>query len=814
MRGLAVAALLSTLSVAAAGQEADPVDGPVRVRVVSRADGLPRPGVLVHVANPALLASPAPADGWLRPLDLRLRLLQVGRAVRTDPAGEADILLPRGDPASAMVLAGPPFVGERLEREGELWVLRVDQLEPFSVQVVDAAGAPLARFPVALHALGRDLAVALTDDRGVAVLGMPPGHSARVSVSPAGWIGSHDSFPKVTTSLRRHMTRLVLPPFGVVRVRPVRSGEPLRARLQCSLHQPVAVSVVAHDGRKDLAGIELGPVAVGARLRGSLSLDSRSWSFATAGPTRAGECVVVDVETDPPRDRLALRVVGPGLGAARRGAEVTVHTDAGAFHHRATAAADGRLVVDPQAGWRGKRLLRVDLDALGHAAGAPEKGPPTTGWSASLSVEREFERTLLELGEVELRPHVPLVTGRVVDRGGKPVVRAEVWVEGEERVRGARRVGVFTDAAGGFAVRSPLLRGDGGEPLRVVVSVAGFGPEPITRGPLPLGQDVEFVVDAAPARIARPPGVGSVRAVVVDLDDVQLREVQLELVPAAGGELRARRPNRFETSAPGAPGVQVAWDGVPSGTYVLRATAMLGDELFRSAPFEVEAGEEIRDARLQALVLGGSLRLLALQVVDEEGVPLAGAQVQVRHAAPPPAPPPSPAASPTPRVLRLPPTSGRTTDGHGRALLTLREAVRVHIGVSAAGKRPVELTEIPDDGVVRLHPAGAFPVRVRGLPPDVPRARLAIWLRHVERPRLDLSTGAPLGEGDAARVPLPVAGAYHVLLLVVPEGAEGMAGSTVLRSPEPVHIGAGDVAPCELTLDEEGVAHLRALLAK
>jgi hypothetical protein len=179
-----------------------------------------------------------------------------------------------------------------------------------------------------------------------------------------------------------------------------------------------------------------------------------------------------------------------------------------------------------------------------------------------------------------------------------------------------------------------------------------------------------------------------------------------------------------------------------------------------------------------------------------------------------PADPLPPARAPGSRVRSIPPHGWARTDGEGRATLAVRKGARLRFGITAPTFRPIELSAIPGDGVVRLLPASTLAVRVVGLPADAPRVRLRVLLRHVERARLDLCTDAAVGEGDVARVPRPVSGSYRVLLLVTPEGAKGLSGTTVAHGPTEFAIGDGEVAPYEIVLDDGARARVRTMLAK
>ncbi|MEZ5964754.1 MAG: hypothetical protein R3F56_12980 [Planctomycetota bacterium] len=794
-------AVLSAWLVLAApvAQQPDPTDRPIRVRVVGRDDGLPRPGVEVYVVDRRRLLAPPENDGWSVAADLRLRALQVGRAVRTDPSGEAVVLVPDGNPSLADVRVGPPFIDGGLEPVGEVFVLRVGQHEPFAVRVVDPAGRALARFPVALHAAGRDEAVALTDAHGLAVLGVPPNFTARLHVAPSGWIGPYDAFPTVTTSLRKTITELVVPPFGTVRLRAVRDGQQALVRAQCYVFEPNSCVVPLRDGQTPTKGVELGPVALGQRLRAALRLGDRDEYVRLAGPTRAGECVVADYDVDPPRCRLAARVRGVEPAPVGAPVQIALRTDLGVARHTAQVRADGAILLDPPGGLRGARLLRVDLDVEVSPSRTPGQTRPASAWSATVAVACAMTPTVIDLGEVALVSHPPVARGRVVDKSGQPLAGMRIDVQGEPGAGTSWRIGVPSDTDGRFVVWSPVLRDSDGKAVRVVVSTRAAS-HTTSSDPVAQGDEVVLVVPATGVAAHKPSA--RLEAVVIDLGPRHVHDVRLELV-AAGGERPPRRPSSWQPRE--GSGLRAVWTALPAGGYTLRAVSTLGDVVWQSEPLRVEAAGSGRDPRLQALRLRDALQEVTLQVVDEAGVPIAGALVTFQCV-------PVPTKGRTRgRRDANPRSSSRATDGTGHIEVTLPRGTALRVGVRADGRRPREFDGIPRDPVV-LEPAGVLAVRVEGLPLDVPRRHLSVRLRHADR--LDLSSMAPLGDGDVARLPMPVAGPYRVMLCVLRESETfGMAG-TVLGRGEALTVSERGTDAFTLAIDAATLSRLRAALVE
>ena len=472
-----------------------------------------------------------------------------------------------------------------------------------------------------------------------------------------------------------------------------------------------------------------------------------------------------------------------------------MHTDAGSETHQASTLADGKIVLDPRSPLRGEQLLRIDVDTeCSPAVGANGVIRPGSAWSATVAVGRVLAAVTLDLGDVALVSHRQVVAGRVVDRRGRPVAQAEVLIEGEGGARPARSAGVRTDANGRFVLHSPVLRGADGQPVRILVSTVVDG-EQIKAAPVSIGGDVVLAVPKPAELVA---AFGGLEAVIVDLHAGQIDGVKLQLVEVAGDQTWGPS-SCAPTVTPDVAGVRATWTRVPVGAYALRAVNLLGDELCRSEPWRIEADRVCRDPRLQALRCGDAMQTVRLQVVDAESVPIVGATLLLRHAEAGP-------RRAMPRVIT------RTTDGHGGATLVLRRGIGVCVGITASGKRPREFQGVPAEPVVRLEPQGSLAVKVRGLPADVPRANLGVWLRHVDRSRLDLTTQGRLVDDDVAHVPLPVAGSYHVLLLVERLGAHGGTSTTVTALADGLEVGDGAPAPVELTLDDAARVRLRQLL--
>lgn len=593
--------------------------------VVVSPEGLPRPGVPLLYLDSARLNDPV-ADGWARPDDPRARELALAQAVWTDPEGKAK--LPPGPPTRLLRVGAPYLWGSADSVDGVLRV-KVTQQELFTVRLLDAQGQRVAGATLALRAGNRDESIARTDSTGLALLGLAPEFAARLIVAPFGWVGARDAFPTVSTVQQRARAELQLPPYGSVRLRALRQGVPVRVeRAECHLIEPSSVSV--WHGPGTVWGIELPYVALDQTLRGYATLGERRLAFRQAGPTRAGECVVIDVEL------------------AQAEAEA--------------AAARQAAVATP-------------------AATAPQVSVP--------------------MGDVSARLDVPLEDLLVL------------------------RVGL----------------------------------------------------------VARLPAAGAKASYAVPRQPTQQQAVD--------------------------GGVELGFGNVPAGSYSLVIMAPLSrDELLRVDGLEVTA-QGCADPRLRALRVAELLQVLTVRVADHRGVPLAGAQFELR----------TPYERLKPMVGReVAPfqpqlTLARATDGQGVARIVIARGVKFNALLSAERQRPLDIPALDDGAALRMEPAAVVGVSVKGLPDDLAREGLEVNLRPAAIGRFELMTTAPLGAGDCADVPLPARGRYLVEFTAVQHSPTGKRGTVISRGAE-FDLGDPPAAPLELTLAPAEVERLRTELVR
>jgi hypothetical protein len=121
---------------------------------------------------------------------------------------------------------------------------------------------------------------------------------------------------------------------------------------------------------------------------------------------------------------------------------------------------------------------------------------------------------------------------------------------------------------------------------------------------------------------------------------------------------------------------------------------------------------------------------------------------------------------------------------------------------------------LPDDLRVALEPAGTIAVTVRGLPADMPRDNLEVWVRDEVRERM-AGPRARVGADGMARAELPARGRYVLWLLVTTrDGKGGTASNGVFMAPVPIVVGDAREQEAELKLDEAAVTRLRDAVAK
>ena len=764
----------------------DPTLRPVPIQVLSAAEGLPMPGVVVYHVPFNLPNSDGLFEGWLREDHPLLRQLLHARSSRSDPDGIATLLLPDGQPGLGRMFVGAPFQSPGPERDGDAMRLRVTRLQQFVVRAVDANGAALGSFALAMQDGTQVVAVARTDARGHAVFGVAPHIESRLRIVPFGWIGPTDAFPTVAQQLPGKFANLVVPQHGFVRLRALVQGKVAPAAIaSASLREPAMAELVrgGDTAQPRCHGVLFGPVALGVPLQGALRIGRLDVPFAAPALTQPSEERVVDVETDPPRPKFALRCVGAATNPRWGQARLIVWTDAGAFVTDGSLDGTGHLIAAFDGHpLRGERVLRIDCDAtLADADG--------TMLHATGSHTQPFalQQALHELGDLAMARLDPVVHGRIVDAAGQPVPGAIANVAADPGSGFPFGLGVTCDADGYFTVLGTAFRGGDGEllPLTVTPSLPGARER--------RGEAVAVLQRGSRVELRLPaPDTGTLTISLREPQQLSPHQLRFTFVDAAG-TARELAPNRLHYG--GKRGETVQLLGMRLGRGSLRIRLRSGGELARIDDVVV-ADPEVTDARLRDLDLHTRVRNVTLRIVDDAGVPLHGARVRA--------------------VLGSERIDLGNTDAAGRVLLQFGRDEEPLLEVSADGRQRREFTTVQDGMQVALGAAEVVRVAVTGLPADLPRARIDVMFRSVVRDNLADTVWAKLGADDVAQGPLPVRGTYLLRLVVRRDGEHG--GSTWSqvgqRDGEAVFDGTAPRAPLEFAVDAATVARVREELAR
>ncbi|MBK8096107.1 MAG: carboxypeptidase regulatory-like domain-containing protein [Planctomycetes bacterium] len=758
-----------------------PPPPPWRIKIVGEPDGLPRPGVLLHLATGPSTPATVDADGFLTMEPPQVRRLRSATTFRSGPDGVVE--LPAGTEAEVWrVFAGEPYWFTRApERVGDEQVWAVGEREPVGVRVLDAARRPVAGLGVALQSGGRELSWAQTDAQGRAMLGVPKDHTARLHLAPAGWIGPLDGLPTIAAARSgRRGGDLVLPPFGVLRFRAIRGGQPARVRLGSYAlrfpDEPTWLAMGAANAEPEGFGLLFPCVATGVRLVGHVDLGSHL-AVDCHGPEVPGGVRTVDCEV-PWRPVLHATSSGPAVRhSVPRSVQVTFVTDAGVHESVAGLRADG--VVDfGTTPLRGRRLLAVAIDAPAESAERPE------AWSVWRACDHDLSQAVIEIGALPMA-RIEQLRGRVVDSAGKPVAHAIVWVQPQPD--GAQSA-LTADTAGRFVWPGAVLRARDGAPLAIRAQARRDGRRSeasVFAGGHALTLTLVDPVESAtrrPARVAR----GTVTLTLAPSSRAAELAANMALV-ATTGFVRSRPEVIVQDD-----GVRrLTFDRLEAGRYALRAMDNQGQVVFLMHRLEVPAEGACGDPRLLGFRSNDAPVVRHVQVVDAQRVPIAGARV-----------------------------SGVgfmvATDGNGRVQLSTYDAAPLPGRVEVRGLRPLEVEDLADGLAVQPPPASQVRVVIAGLPAGVALDRIGVWVRHEQRERFE-GPRAALGADGTVAVATPVAGNYLLSLLIVPPGQKVDDASrwrAIGMRADPIAIGNDPPAEIRWELDAATIEQVLQALAE
>lgn len=718
-------------ALARAGLEATagPADG-LEVALVERRSRAPRPDVAVLVFAGD---RPRATEIWQKRLDPKWLKREHPAALRSDANGKIRVELPG---------RGALLVAENEEERGVLFLpegttapatLELGAPLEVPVRVVDGGGAGKEGVAVAIARSGRSIvgagvARATTDASGLATLhdldlelnGRATTHRWWVGFAlPLGEASGRDVELEAVAAAP---VELVLPPTGTLTLQVVGSdGSPLPIAGSVTLSARRAVEggkrphgraphgegdsfqvPIAADGSATLAH-----VGVGLHFEVGAALDGRQPGKAEGdGPARAGERAAIAI----PAGAAGPIVSGRALDGAKRplaDADLVAGLVARDPAHpipsgpRSTAHTDGegRFAFD---------LSKADARARSGPATLSIARPAAEDVKAAdANLDLASLPESLDVGDIEIAERPLLCSGRVVDDRGDAVGGATVELVATGAVEPAAAAPLErcrSHASGRFELRGTAPAG----PAGLEASERGYANPP----PLPFEQGAEGVVLVLP-RAGEI--VGSLRLP----ENVPGRSFRVAL-----RRLGSDAPTDFKVSAAIGSAGDFRFERLAAGTFDvrvgLREAAAGAAASFDVTGIEVHAGETVRDARLAAVDVSQLLRLLALDVRDEQDHPVASGRVA------------SVASGSTPRV--------ETRLRHGRALLA-GPADSFDVEVLAAGFQPL---------LVAAHPGALALVLKRGLSVHVVAA-----LDHPRDPDavLDHVTLVPAGAEPAAHAP-------------------------------------------------------------
>lgn len=758
---LILAALLAAGSIASQ-VSAGPTAQIKSIRVVGEADGMPRPGVVIYLRSGD--AVQIDDDGFLVAEDRAVRKLRHAQMVRTDPDGRAQL-------TSAMPLQWWHFniaephlrFGQAKKVDGE-WLIKVRENVAVGVRVIDADGQAMAGFPVALHAAGKDMAVAITDETGRALLGVSADFKARAVICPAGWIGPRDAFPTVAESLvgRRGVTMKV-PPHGALRLRRMRGGvsQPGAVGAHQFSHPTAYTNLNSPIGAKakKAKGVLYPFVALGIQLTSYPQFGGRE-RLEFKGPTTAGEVCDVDVDLGVTMTMRCSGFDGEKVSGSLR---VRLITDAGEETTYANHNRNGAFVIELGRAIKGTRLLRVDVDAPNH--------------SVAHACDHSLRAASIDLGDLKLIAHEPQLRGRVLDALGKPVANVEVGISATNKPNAGYVK--MTDADGRFVSSSPVLRDADGVPIQLFAK-ARHGKLASERVRGVAGEVTLTIRPLAPSAHKLIARNGSVVVQLTNKHDPRRASRVLKL----GGRYGVGKMPTAKPLPDG--GTEITFSGLRAGTYHLMAAAPNHGKFLLFDDLVVPRDGPCPDVRLQELNYLKYARKVVVRVLDEQSVPIAGARVML-------------------------PSQICTTDGAGNATLYVGRIAKTTGTIQMLGKRTVRRDNWPKELVVTLEKASNLQIHVVGLPADLPRTNLEVWLRDEVRERFD-GPRQMLLANDTMSVPMPARGKYDMYLLVTRRERHSSRSSAVHIDSEVVEIDENKDLKLEFVLKEGVIARLRGML--
>lgn len=591
------------------------VDDPATIVVecVRDADGMPVPFARVWIVPPTPDGLGASED------DVRAALARDAPHT-ADAAGR--VSLPKWDDDAHVIATADGLYGNLRDwwgREPPLRLRLVRDTGALRVRVLDGAGQPVARAPVAL--LGRDVRTypilrQHTDEQGVATF---PHARARFATLPVPHaralvglelVGAAPAEREVDLEAPLAAPiELVAPPFGSLELTLVDwDGAPLEPPLGRYEFLEARWSGAEFDEPGVRIARPRNPfvfdaVAVGVDVQVALGqVDFSDFKVLTvAGPRAAGERVAARFAREPVRTAygdkrpfITGRLLDPD-GAPIALAECVITVDIGMSQMTCTTRADGKFDAIPSATWAGvKGLLPPNcvlaFDVL--TADPPADASARVRYRTRVQLSAATDRDVVELGDVRVTERAEesvVVAGTVTDARGRPQ-RASVfvWTSVAEPRDDPKRV--QADALGRFRVFGPKVSDD------IEVSAQRLHDTPRSGNRVPFGtRDVVLVLERT--RLAGR---------VLLEEGIDARQLRLRILPDHYAKPEADGSFEFDWLTP--------------ALSRLRVEGTLFDEpVVEVDGIELLAGELTRAPQVDPLDLRGKLFAWNLSIEDRDG---------------------------------------------------------------------------------------------------------------------------------------------------------------------------------------------------
>ncbi len=711
------------------------------IRVVRAGDFAPLEGAEVRWIEGDELRSEALLIE-LRDDQLEQRIAASDRSARSDAQGLAHVPAPNARRyvwARWNELWGCAWAHADMDATLEV-VLAPDA--PLEVEVLDAAGRPAEGVEVLIARAGRsqhELRAATVAANGIAHV--PHALAKLCGGEPSGTlfvraVTSHPQPPQVLVPAApwpRHAIRLTLPVGGAVEVRTVDGeGKPLSTPASVMLsafvdrRSAAPRRALSSNGAALFEHVPLNCTLSVHALPNDLTGRWGGGSTACAGPTRAGERVIVEcpvVNSHPLITGRALDANGEPL------ARTLLHVDVRTAVDRAVDGAPQTCETDDE----GRFAFSARIDPNERRPAAVLLRARELQLEAARNVTHPERGAAVELGDVRLAQPEVLASGRVVASNGAPIAGAMVQLHypnqpaqssfsaplgyaGPDGAADELRV-CTSDSSGRFELRAEVARG----PIAIRANAEGYvwnDPVAIESG----ARDVELVLE--PLTVIRGRVVGA-------------SGVVLERLRAHGANTSAQldEHGRFALQSSGTAIDSVCIVGPESGDPLVCVSALSGPS----------------DPRLERIALGDPPRLIELRLVDTKGLAVQRASVKWTGAGA---------------------RRGELTDVTGCALIVSRSS-EVDVTVTAPGMHEARFAGVRDADVLTLRPLPKLRLTV---PEHLPAASRQ---RPYSVKAVSASGGAPrtvrIEAGREATLDLPSSGPWTVDWFVA-------SGAAVLHS--------------------------------